>query len=49
MSRKRERRDARRHKSTDAFCIRGRRDSEGRVLEYSWTGPAEPDVSTLFK
>lgn len=49
MSRKRERRDAKRNKSTDAFSIRGRRDSEGRLLEYSWTGSSEPDVSALFK
>ncbi len=49
MSRKRERREASRNKSNQAFCIRGRRDAEGRILEYSWTGANEPDLSSLFK
>ena len=49
MSRKRERREARRNKANESFTIRGRRDAQGRLLEYSWTGSCEPDISALFK
>lgn len=49
MSRKRERREARRNKNPDSFTIRGHRDAQGRLLDYSWTGPCEPDLSNLFR
>lgn len=49
MSRKRERKAARRNKANVTFCIRGRRDAQGRLLEYSWTGATEPDLSGAFK
>ncbi len=49
MSRKRERKIARRAKTNKSFSIRGSCDAQGRLLEYSWTGAIEPDLSSLFK
>lgn len=49
MSRKRERREARRAKANQSFSIRGRRDEDGRIVEFSWTGGCEPDITHLFK
>lgn len=47
MSRKRERKIARRQNRS--FAVRGRYDADGRLVEYSWTGAVEPDITALFQ
>lgn len=50
MNRNRKRLQERRAKSNNRFMIRGRLDSEGRLLEVVWTGSIEePDIRALVQ